>query len=67
MARDWLKSLKVLPEDSPALEGKARVYDLALALQDGTVLCNVSIVRIRLPVSALAYTRVESHRELLAD
>jgi len=40
MARDWLGQLKVLPPDSPANAAKARVYDLALALQDGTVLCN---------------------------
>jgi len=39
MARDWLVKLSVLPENSPALAPSARVYDLALALQDGTVLC----------------------------
>eukprot|EP00040_Diaphanoeca_grandis_P021369 m.113851 g.113851 ORF g.113851 m.113851 type:complete len:782 (-) comp28302_c0_seq1:91-2436(-) len=40
MARDWLVNLAVIPENSPALVASARVYDLALALQDGVVLCN---------------------------
>lgn len=40
MARDWLNTLEVLAPDSPACAPQARVYDLALALQDGTVLCN---------------------------
>lgn len=40
MATRWLSVLKVLPPESPALKADARVYDLALALQDGTVLCN---------------------------
>jgi len=39
MARDWLNGLGVLPDNSPPLAAGARVYDLALALQDGTVLC----------------------------
>lgn len=40
MARDWLNKLGVVPPNSPALAAGARVYDLALALQDGVVLCN---------------------------
>eukprot|EP00038_Savillea_parva_P023433 m.40912 g.40912 ORF g.40912 m.40912 type:complete len:809 (+) comp6046_c0_seq2:199-2625(+) len=40
MARDWLRDLQVMPPDSPALQKEARVFDLVLDLQDGTVLCN---------------------------
>ena len=36
----WLSSVGVLPPDCSALKEGARVYDLALALQDGSVLCN---------------------------
>eukprot|EP00053_Salpingoeca_punica_P017049 m.162985 g.162985 ORF g.162985 m.162985 type:complete len:812 (+) comp17104_c0_seq1:358-2793(+) len=39
MASNWLYQVGVLPGDSPALLANARVYDLAMALQDGTVLC----------------------------
>lgn len=39
MATRWLKSLGVLAPDSAALIQNAKVYDLAMALQDGTVLC----------------------------
>eukprot|EP00051_Salpingoeca_urceolata_P001684 m.43077 g.43077 ORF g.43077 m.43077 type:complete len:802 (-) comp11610_c0_seq2:431-2836(-) len=35
----WLRSVGVLPGDDPACSRNARVYDLALALQDGTMLC----------------------------
>eukprot|EP00040_Diaphanoeca_grandis_P019004 m.100075 g.100075 ORF g.100075 m.100075 type:complete len:776 (-) comp27218_c0_seq1:153-2480(-) len=40
MARDWLNALNVIPGTEACLNDGARVYDLALALQDGTVLCN---------------------------
>lgn len=35
----WLNKLKLLPNTSACLSKGARVYDLALALQDGVVLC----------------------------
>lgn len=39
MAAQWLATMGVLEPSSSALSRGARVYDLALALQDGTVLC----------------------------
>jgi len=46
MARDWLNSLDVIPRSEPCLKKESRVYDLALALQDGTALCNALNVLI---------------------
>ena len=42
LAGRWLVQVGSLPADSPVLLPNARVYDLALALQDGTVLCNAA-------------------------
>lgn len=39
MAARWLSQVGVLAADSPPLSKNARVYDLALALQDGSILC----------------------------
>jgi len=39
LAAQWLQQVGVLEADNPVLGHNARVYDLALALQDGTVLC----------------------------
>ena len=40
LAAEWLRDVGVLDPESGALARNARVYDLALALQDGTALCN---------------------------
>lgn len=40
MAARWLNVAGVLPPDSPALARNGKVYDFALALQDGVILCN---------------------------
>eukprot|EP00043_Microstomoeca_roanoka_P009973 m.95012 g.95012 ORF g.95012 m.95012 type:complete len:787 (+) comp14747_c2_seq1:104-2464(+) len=39
LAARWLNSVGVLPADDPSLQPDGRVYELAMALQDGTVLC----------------------------
>jgi len=41
-AANWLKELGVLPPSSDVFKAQARVYDLALALQDGVILCKLS-------------------------
>lgn len=46
LAAQWLQQVGVLEADNPVLGRNARVYDLALALQDGTVLCNaINVIR----------------------
>eukprot|EP00052_Salpingoeca_macrocollata_P034789 m.12643 g.12643 ORF g.12643 m.12643 type:complete len:807 (+) comp6968_c0_seq1:124-2544(+) len=42
MAGRWLAQIGTLSADNPALSANARVYDLALALQDGSVLCHTA-------------------------
>lgn len=42
MATRWLSAVGKLPADSPALIQNAKVYDLAMALQDGMVLCETA-------------------------
>lgn len=39
---DWLRGLGVLDPKSSVFAPNSRVYDLALALQDGVVLCNLA-------------------------
>ncbi|EGD78927.1 hypothetical protein PTSG_11799 [Salpingoeca rosetta] len=39
LAARWLNTVGVLPADDPSLQPDGRVYELAMALQDGTVLC----------------------------
>eukprot|EP00047_Mylnosiga_fluctuans_P003769 m.230841 g.230841 ORF g.230841 m.230841 type:complete len:803 (+) comp12124_c0_seq1:82-2490(+) len=41
-AAHWLHQANALPSESPALVPNAQLYDLAIALQDGTVLCIVA-------------------------
>jgi len=38
----WLKSARVIESNNACFDRGARVYDLALALQDGVVLCNLA-------------------------
>jgi len=38
----WLKSARVIESKNACFDKGARVYDLALALQDGVVLCNLA-------------------------
>lgn len=42
MARSWLSSLDVLPEFHRASYPHASVFDLAQALRDGVLLCQVA-------------------------
>eukprot|EP00056_Hartaetosiga_gracilis_P004587 m.76400 g.76400 ORF g.76400 m.76400 type:complete len:73 (+) comp11879_c0_seq1:512-730(+) len=41
-AAEWLKEAGALPPNDPCLERQGRVYDLALTLQDGVVLCRAA-------------------------
>lgn len=41
LAARWLSTIGVLPPDDPSLQPDGRVYELAMALQDGTVLCRL--------------------------
>eukprot|EP00730_Choanoeca_flexa_P003077 TRINITY_DN11282_c0_g1_i2.p1 TRINITY_DN11282_c0_g1~~TRINITY_DN11282_c0_g1_i2.p1 ORF type:complete len:820 (+),score=169.30 TRINITY_DN11282_c0_g1_i2:33-2462(+) len=37
----WLNGFGIIPSDEPVLQPEAGAYDLAVCLQDGTVLCNL--------------------------
>jgi guanine nucleotide exchange factor VAV len=41
-AAEWLRELGVVPRGHAVFKRTARVYDLALALQDGTLLCQLA-------------------------
>ena len=57
----WLSKLRLIPADSSCLGKNARVYDLALALQDGVVLCYLANTIVKNAIETI-HGKLDSER-----